>query len=203
MFTEMKTRKYTKTFRAEQQQQTRTQIVEAAMTLHEELGPANTTIKAVAEKAGVQRLTVYRHFPDEFSLFQACTSHWLELHPPPQISDWDQASTPQDRCRAALSAFYLYYGETEKMWHVSYRDVEKVEALQEPMSRVESYLDVVAKELVSALKPDRKNLKPVSATVRHCLRFGTWQSLRAEKLSEKQMVDLVMQWIGSAMKSGE
>lgn len=78
----METRKYTQTRRAEQQDETRERIVVAAVRLHEALGPANTSIKAIAEAAGVQRLTVYRHFPDDASLFQACTAHYLGQHSP-------------------------------------------------------------------------------------------------------------------------
>ena len=68
------TRRYRKRLRAEQEQQTRQAITEAAVKLHGTLGPARTTVSAIAEEAGVQRATVYRHFPDEPSLFQACSA---------------------------------------------------------------------------------------------------------------------------------
>jgi len=72
--------------RAMSREETRRKIVEATMHLHEEIGPRATTISAIAERAGVQRLTVYNHFPDETAVFQACTSHWLSLNPPPDTS---------------------------------------------------------------------------------------------------------------------
>ena len=135
----MKRRKYTKTLRAEQQDETRQRIVEATVKLHEALGPAQTSIKAIAEEAGVQRLTVYRHFPDDESLFEACTSHYLGLHPPPDLVTWAAIQDASERSRAALIAFYHYYGQTKQMWTVAYRDVDALEALQKPMSQFEAY----------------------------------------------------------------
>src|ERR671919_2710297 len=97
MFTDMATRnyrkkprKYEKKRRAEQEAETRQRIVEAMVALHREVGPARTTISAIAERAGVERLTVYRHFPDERSLFEACTGHWRASHPPPDPGPWTQ-----------------------------------------------------------------------------------------------------------------
>jgi AcrR family transcriptional regulator len=195
MFTQMKKRKYTQKRRAEQQQQTRQQIVEAAMALHEELGPANTTIKAVAERAGVQRLTVYRHFPDESALFQACTSHWLSLYPPPVLSGWEAMDGAEAHSRAALLAVFDYYRRTEQMWHGAYRDMDLVATLQDPMDDFEAYLDGVRDDLVTAWQPRGKRKKQLSLTLRHAMRFATWQWLKEEGLSDKQIVDLVMTWL--------
>lgn len=191
----MAKRKYTKTRRAEQQDETRERIVEAAVALHEQLGPANTSIKAIAEKAGVQRLTVYRHFPDDTSLFQACTSHYFGQHPPPNMGDWAQIEDAGKRSRAALLAFYRYYRSTEEMFSVAYRDIEKVEAIQAPMSQFEAYIDQVRDDLVASWKVKAKNKKSLALTLRHCLRFSTWVSLKNENLSDKKITELVMGWI--------
>jgi len=191
----IKERKYTKFLRAEQQDETREKIVEATVALHEELGPANTSIKAIAEKAGVQRLTVYRHFPDDVSLFQACTSHWFGLNPPPNLAEWAELEDAGERSHAALLAFYRYYRRTEKMWSAAYRDVDQLEALQGPMAQFEAYLDLVRDDLLARwkLKPGQK--KSLAITLRHCLRFSTWASLKKEKLSDKKIVELVMGWV--------
>ena len=169
--------------------------MKAAMRLHEEMGPAKTSIKAIAELAGVQRLTVYRHFADEDALFDACTSHWLELHPLPAPADWQVYEEPYERTAAALMAFYQYYRRTERMWRVSYRDVDTVEALKAPMAAIEAYLDKSADELVASWKLRGKDRQRLSVTLRHCLRFSTWISLKACKLSDRKIVDLVMSWI--------
>jgi AcrR family transcriptional regulator len=190
----MKKRKYTKTRRAEQQDETREKIVEATVALHEELGPANTSIKAIAEKAGVQRLTVYRHFPDDTSLFQACTSHYFGQHPPPNMADWVTIEDAGERSRAALLAFYRYYRSTEGMLSAAYRDFDKVTAMQAPMEQFQAYLDQVRDDLLASWKPRKANLKTLAITLRHCLRFTTWASLKNEQLSDKKIVELVMGW---------
>jgi AcrR family transcriptional regulator len=191
----MKKRKYNKSLRAEQQEQTRDRIVEAAMVLHEELGPAHTTIKAVAEKAGVQRLTVYRHFPDDVSLFQACTSHWLELNPPPAVNDWAEYEDAAERCHAALLAFYQYYRRTESMWTVSYRDGDKVPALKEPLAQIEAYFDQACDDLVKAWKQSGNIKKQLQITLRHALRFSAWQSLKNAGLKDEKIAELVGTWL--------
>lgn len=197
----MNKRKYTKTVRAEKQEQTRERILEAVVALHEEVGPANTTVKAVAERAGVQRLTVYRHFPDDTSMFQACTSHWLASHQPPHEADWANIEDPVERCAAALLAFYRYYRDTEAMWNSSYKDVEKVSALQQPMAEFEAYLDLVRDSLLKSFKLSGEAKKSLKLTLRHGLRFSTWRSFKTENLKDEKIADLVVSWIGCLLKS--
>jgi len=191
----MKKRKYTKTRRAEQQDETRERIVEAAVKLHEQLGPARTSIKAIAEQAGVQRLTVYRHFPDDDSLFQACTSHYLGIHPPPDMAEWVEIQDNSERSHAALLAFYRYYRQTAKMWTVAYRDVNEIEALHKLMGQFEAYIDMVNDDLVNSWKNTRAAKKHLHATLRHALRFSTWQSLVQTGLSDEKIANLVKSWL--------
>lgn len=202
MFTQMKKRKYTKTLRAEQQDETRQRIIDALIELHQDIGPANTTVKAVAEKAGVQRLTVYRHFPDEARMLQACTSHWLELNPPPDMTEWEEINDATDRSHKALLLFYHYYRRTEAMWSSSYRDVKRVEALQAPMEEFETYLDQVAAELVKAWKKNKTVKSRLKTTLRHGLRFYTWQSLKNENLSDEKIATLVVNWLSGIVEPG-
>lgn len=200
MFTQMKKRKYTKTRRAETQEQTRDRIVEAAMLLHETVGPAHTSIKAVAEQAGVQRLTVYRHFPDDISLFQACTSHWLELNPPPQPEAWSETDDPLQASRVALHCFYRYYRETQDMWRASYRDVDQVVALHLPMREFENYLDQIRETLAGNWKIAKSKKTALKKTLRHGLRFSTWESLQRENLSDTQIAELVTAWLNGVVQ---
>lgn len=191
----MKKRKYKKTLRAEQQDETRDRIVNATVELHESLGPAHTSIKAIAEKAGVQRLTVYRHFPDEASLFQACTSRYLGQHPPPDMGDWAAIQNASERSQTALLAFYRYYRSTERMWSVAYRDLEKVDALKLPMDQFQAYIDQVRDDLLASWNVKHENKKSLAITLHHCLRFSTWAALKSENLSDKKITNLVMGWI--------
>lgn len=191
----MKKRKYRQKARAEQAQETRQIIVDATVKLHETLGPANTSIKAIAEEAGVQRLTVYRHFPNDDSLFDACSSHWLNLHPPPWVADVGEYIDAQDQTAKTLLNLYRYYRRTERMWYVIYRDANEVEAMAGPISKIESYFNRMRDELLDGWKVNARNKKQLSLTIRHCLRFSSWYALKEEKLNDKQMVDLVMGWI--------
>jgi AcrR family transcriptional regulator len=195
MFIQMKKRKYTLKRRAEQQEETRGRIVEAAMCLHQELGPAQTTVKAVAERAGVQRLTVYRHFPDDEELFQACSSHWFSLNPPPSAQAWNDIEDPVARTRAAIGAFNTYYRRAQGMLASVYRDRDAVPAMEPPMAAFDAFLDRIADELTASWKPKQAAKPPLRATLRHCLTFATWQSMDAQGLTDEQMTELGMQWV--------
>src|SRR5687767_7292869 len=109
----MATRTYQKKRRAEREAETRQRIVEATVALHREVGPARTTISAIAERAGVERLTVYRHFPDQRSMFEACTAHYATQVPGPDPATWADIEEPGERLRAVLLAFYDYYRRAE------------------------------------------------------------------------------------------
>ncbi len=195
MFTGMKKRPYTLKKRAESREATRARIVAATVALHEELGPKDTTISAVAERAGVQRLTVYRHFPDETALFKACTSQWLADHPPPDAALWEGIGDGEPRVRAALATFYLYYRATTRMWTASYRDMNEVPALRQPMKKFHAYLDGLAADLAATLQPPRARRRPVLLTMRHALRFETWHSLASQDVDDDAIVELMMGWL--------
>jgi AcrR family transcriptional regulator len=184
-------RRYTLKERARAREETRRRIVEATMALHEELGPRATTISAIAERAGVQRLTVYRHFPDETAVFQACTSHWLELNPPPSPKLRD-GMTGTAAIAAALDAFNPYYARTRRMWSASHRDVEHVPALQEPMRQYRGYVEGLADALAAGRAP------LVRVTVAHLLAFPTWESLEAAGLDDAAKTRLGLAWIDGA-----
>src|SRR6267378_1925698 len=108
-------RKYELKQRAESLSETRARIVSATVELHDSVGPAQTTISAIAQRAGVQRLTVYRHFPDERSLFEACSAHWAAQNPAPDPSTWVAVDDPEERLRIALTEIYAFYRSTEGM----------------------------------------------------------------------------------------
>ena len=118
------TRSYTLKRRAEQQAETRLRIVEAAVELHGQFGPALTTLSMVAERAGVQRHTLYAHFPDERSLFMACSGLALERDPLPDASAWRAIADRRERLRTALAALYAWYGRNADLLGCVLRDAE-------------------------------------------------------------------------------
>src|SRR5690349_1940793 len=139
--TTTETRRYRKRLRAEQEQQTRLAITEAAVKLHGTVGPARTTVSAIADEAGVQRATVYRHFPDERALFQACSGHYMSMHPPPDPSRWAQIPDPAVRLRKALTDVYGWWDETEEMMSRVIRDEPLVDSLSDQTQARVAFFD--------------------------------------------------------------
>src|ERR1035437_5730256 len=105
----IKTRPYRMRRRAEQVDETRTRITEAAVRLHTTVGPAHSSIAAVAEEAGVTRLTVYRHFADLDALFEACRAHWSAQNPRPDATAWPLIADLEERARRAFGELYGWY----------------------------------------------------------------------------------------------
>ena len=106
-------RTYRMRARAESQAETRRRITESAVALHGTIGPALTTMSAVAEHAGVRRSTLYRHFPDEAALFAACSAHWNAANPPPDATAWAAVADPGERLLRALGELTLWQGAQE------------------------------------------------------------------------------------------
>jgi AcrR family transcriptional regulator len=194
MITEMKTRKYNQKRRAEKAEQTRKRITEAAMKLHGSVGPAEASISAIAREAGVQRLTVYRHFADDSEIFQACTSLWAQHHPSPDPAAWQHLKDPADRTRAALTALYGFFRRSGEMLRLSYRDLDRVPALQGPMRGVDAWLGGIADDLLKPWKPGPARAQ-VAAVLHHAVRYATWESLSASGLTDTNLAAMVVQWL--------
>ncbi len=192
-------RKYNMGRRRDRINETRARIVKATIALHEEIGGARTTISAIAERAGVERLTVYRHFPDETALFHACTSHWLTLNAPPSPEDWSEITDPEERTRTALETFASYYRATAPMWGSSYRDLDDVPALAEPMARFHQHLASIRDDLLAAWRPIKSRRQTLSALIDHALHFQTWQSFARNQLKDNDIAKLLTLCITSAV----
>jgi AcrR family transcriptional regulator len=193
-------RPYTLKQRAESQEATRQKIVAAAVELHEELGPRATTISAIAERAGVQRLTLYRHFPTEADIFKACSSHWFELHPPPDVALWAGTKMPIERTRIALAAFYAYYSRTRGMWTRVHADALDLAGVQAPLDDYAEYLKTVAHDLAAAFGAGRATPR-LELTLQHSLAFATWADLEAGGANNLEKVSLAAAWIDGVLGS--
>src|SRR3954453_10132944 len=117
-------RPYPQKRRAEHQAETRQRIIEAAVALHLERGPAQTSINAIAERAGVNRVTVYRHLPDARTLLEACSAHARALNPPPGREPLAPDRRPAPAYEVALTQLYDYFRRTEAGWANLLRDAE-------------------------------------------------------------------------------
>ena len=144
-------RSYRMTRRAESEQQTGQRIVESAVALHETVGPSRTSISAVAEHAGVRRSTVYRHFPDEAALFDACTAHWRQANQPPDLGAWSVIASSDDRLGVALGELYAFYGRTEHMLDNLFRDEEIMPLVKERFAAFRGYFEAARDTLLQAV----------------------------------------------------
>jgi AcrR family transcriptional regulator len=161
------TRKYELRQRAEQVEDTRRRIVEATSRLHLERGPAATSIAEIARRAGVQRRTVYNHFPDDGALFAACSAHWRALHPPPDPAGWTEL-------RQGLRELYAWYRETEQMTANVLRDAEVIPSLRGVIEPgFGAYLEAVREALDAHAGRSRQG----EAAIRLVTDFHSWRSL--------------------------
>jgi AcrR family transcriptional regulator len=183
-------RPYRKRKRALSELETRQRITEAAVDLHQTVGPARTSVKAIAERAGVDRATVYRHFPDEQALFNACTSHYYARHPMPDPSDWMAITDPDKRLRAALADLYSWYSETEEMLATGIRDIEHVPA--ESRQAFLGYFEAVRAALLAGRRERGRARRRIAGAIGHAISFQTWHSLvREQQLSDEEAITLM------------
>ena len=186
-------RKYELKRRAERQAATRRRIVEATVALHEAIGGEATTITAIAERAGVGRLTVYRHFPDERALLTACTGHYLSLNPPPDPGTWEGIAEPASRLRVALGAAYAFYRRTHGMLARTEQDAPTNPVLAELMAPFVAFWDNVRDGLAQGWDGPEAPDPVVVAAIGHALAFSTWRSLVQEQgLDDDQAADLML-----------
>ena len=167
--------------RAELEEQTRKRITESAVSLHEERGPARTPISAVAERAGVRRSTVYRHFPDEEALFAAFSSHWRAANPPPDPGAWAAIEDPGERTETALRELYAFYARTEAMYTSLLRDEPVVPIVHRLLGDFYGYLRAIQDLLMTGRRLRGRAARRTHAAVGHALAFPTWRSLTREQ----------------------
>lgn len=194
-------RKYELRARAERQAQTRRRIAAATAELHEEVGPARTTVAEIARRAGVQRLTVYKHFPSEYELFAACQQHFLATNPHPDPSTALAVAEPCKRLETVLRQLYRWYRRTERTSGNVRRDREIVPALDSLMAdttdaRASELADVLASGFTDGRRPRRE----VRAAVALSLDFWTWQRLAREGLSAAAAARLMTDAVQMAVR---
>ena len=196
---EVGARRYRKSRRAEQEQQTRERITEATVRLHGTVGPARTTVSGIAKEAGVQRATVYRHFPDEASLFEACTAHYWTAHPMPDPAQWAEISDPAARLRTALADMYAFFRRTEGMLEKTGRDAPLVAAMAKPVAAFRGYLELAGAALIAGRRERGRARRRVQAAIGHAISFPTWQSLvRQQGLDDAEAVAVMAALVESA-----
>ena len=191
-------RRYEKRARAAQEQATRRRIVEAALELHGTLGPSRTTISAIAERAGVRRATVYRHFPDERSLFLGCSGLSRERNPPPDPALWAAIDDPGERLDAALDAIYRWYERIEPLLTLVLRDVEQIPILKELQDGRLTYLAGIEDDLGRRWGVRGKAAKQLRATIGLALDFQAWRTLHERGLGRADAIAVMSSAVRAA-----
>jgi AcrR family transcriptional regulator len=175
--------------RAERQDQTRQRIVEAAIELHQTIGPAATTVSEIAERAQVGRVTVYRHFPDEPSLARACSGRYFERHPVPDADRWRGIADPEERLRTGLREAYAYHRATEPMMTRVLSDARD-HAVVAPYH---AYWRHAGEVLAAAWRARGQRRTRLRAGIALALSFDTWRMLvREQQLTDDQAVELML-----------
>ena len=191
-------RKYELKKRAEQVGETRLRITEAAIDLHGSVGPSRTTLSAVAERAGVERRTLYRHFPNEAELFAACSTHYFTANPWPDLDNWRAVRDPHERLELALDELYAYYERTEPMFSNVLRDAEVVDFARDAVAPLQAYLDEAAEVLIAGRQVRGRRRQLVSGALSHALAFSTWQSLSTNGIGRSDAAELVTALVEAA-----
>jgi AcrR family transcriptional regulator len=171
-------RKYELKKRAERLAETRRRITEATVELHRTVGPAATHINEVARRAGVQRMTVYNHFPNDTALLAACSAHWRALHPTPDLAAWRAVRDSGARLRLGLRELYGWYRETDPMTGNVLRDAEALPALRSILEGgLLRYLEEARKVLTEPIGARGRRRERVGAAARAAIDLHTWRAL--------------------------
>jgi AcrR family transcriptional regulator len=192
-------RRYEKKRRAELEEETRRRITESAMELHGTVGPARTSISAVAERAGVRRSTVYRRFPDELALFTACSTHFAESNPLPDLASWESILDPDERLRVALNELYGYYRGTEAMMDNLHRDEVTMPVVRQLFAPFHEYLSAARDTTVRGRGARGRRRDEVRAATGHALAYTTWRSLtRGQGLDDARAAAMMCALVAAA-----
>ena len=195
-------RRYELKKRAEDVAGTRRRITEAAIELHGTVGPSRTTMSAVAERAGVERRTLYRHFPNEAELFEACSTHYFAANPWPDLDAWRAIRDPQQRLERALDELYAHSERTEPMYANGLRDAELVDSAREAIAPLHAYLEEATGVLLAGRGARGRRRELLAAALRHALAFSTWRSLSAGGVRRADAVRLMAALAGAVAAPG-
>jgi AcrR family transcriptional regulator len=189
--------------RERNRQRTRQRIVDAAIELHTTVGPARTTVMGIAERAGVQRHTVYAHFPDEVSIFRACTGHWLTLNPLPDHDRWTAIAPFEHRVAAAIDDVSAYWERTAGDLTPVFADIGKVAAMEEAVTFWRTLTEAWIASAIGTHRLRGRRRARLEAALRHAFAMDTWRSLTAPGgMTRPEAVRLMAGFVRQAAEPG-
>ena len=178
--------------------------MEAAVELHSTIGPSRTSFSAVARQAGVTRPTLYAYFPDEQTLFAACSAHGLAIDPPPDPLRWADVADPSERLRLVLTEMYAYFRRNAGRIGNIERDAPFMKMPDFGGRTIQGERRRLAEQIASAFPVTGQTQRLVKAAVRHALEFGTWRTLtQPDDLSDADAVDLMLGLVEHAMRTDQ
>jgi AcrR family transcriptional regulator len=189
--------------RAEQVDGTRLRITEATVRLHTTVGPAHTSIAAVADEAGVTRLTVYRHFADLDALFEACRAHWTTRNPGPDAAAWPAIPDLEERARRAFEELYGWYRDHADELYPIYRDAAAMPVSAQQAAEVGNRMLADALVAGHADNDPDGNGRLLRAVARHLVGFWTWRSLVIQHgLEDREAVTIAVRMLTAVEQDG-
>ena len=197
----MKRGKYELKRRAERQEETRRRITEAAVELHSTVGGTQATISEIAERAGVQRRTVYNHFPTEHALLTACMGHYWASNPLPDPTPWEEIDDPEVRLRRALGEVYAFYGRHERLLANFAADAHVNPTVREVAEPYYRHWERMRDILAAAWRASDGRRRLLGAAIDLALDFQTWRTLvrRRGGVGNEQAVELMVETVRCAM----
>lgn len=189
MFDESKRRPYRLKQRAETAEETRRRLVQATFELHGEQGIAATTMKQIADRAGVGVGTVYHHFATLDDTIMACGQMVMATYPPPSEGILAGVATMKERLVVLARALFAHLDQVDF-------DMVRVDADRLPIVRqfVDEELTHRIALTRAALAPfaiDRDQIRIVAAM----LDIGVYRALQAVGLSLEQAAGAIADMI--------
>ena len=176
----MNKRPYAMQRRAALEAETRERIVRATVKLHAQHGGLGTSYAMIAKQAEVAPQTVYNHFPELGSLFDACTGHVLNQAPPLGLETFRSGRSPAARLRLLARAVYARHAFLAPWMRISWYEAALVPELGAIVARGNAAL----RELIrAAVAPDREPSSGFVNAAFVLLDYPAWQELTSSRSS--------------------
>lgn len=168
----LKRRPYQLKQRAESAEETRRRLVEATFALHAEQGIAATSMKQIAERAGVGVGTVYHHFPAVEDTVVACTHYVEQFMPMPTEAIFSGIGPMKDRLLRLVGALFAYFDQVRV--EVALPEQDKIPVLRQFVAAEQAQRTELTRAALAPFAIDRDLIRIIAALVD----VGVYRSLQ-------------------------